>query len=242
MKQDARQAIYGIVKRIDDQLRYEHDVLNLISSLWNVYQSSSTGEDSRYKILGDEIDKHYFMNDDWTQDKLYLSVLHILDDEHKLLRFVEGLINIISDEAIIDDLQEILETENYQIINDEGRLAIQTIGEGITPEVDNRIPFIRCKSVVTNRFRFEEKEMEVPDEEECFMLTFNNMWNDYGYQTWFRLYYKKNKQIEFLGRVKIMKLSEHDTSTVLPERFYRLDDNYCSLGGISPLQRKVLTH
>lgn len=30
MKQDARQAIYGIVKRIDDQLRYEHDVLNLI--------------------------------------------------------------------------------------------------------------------------------------------------------------------------------------------------------------------
>lgn len=117
MKQEARQAIYGIVKRIDDQLRYEHDVLNLISSLWNVYQSPSTGEDSRYKILGDEIDKHYFMNDDWTQDKLYLSVLHILDDEYKLLRFVEGLINIISDKAIIDDLQKILETENYQIIN-----------------------------------------------------------------------------------------------------------------------------
>lgn len=230
MKQEARQAIYGIVKRIDDQLRYEHDVLNLISSLWNVYQSHSTGEDSRYKILGDEIDKHYFMNDDWTQDKLYLSVLHILDDEHKLLRFVEGLINIMSDEAIINDLQKILETENYQIINDEGRLVIQTIGEGITPEVDNRIPFIRCKSVITNRFRFEEKEMEVPDEKECFMLTFNNMWNDYGYQTWFRLYYKKNKQIEFLGRVKIMKQSEHDTNTVLPERFYRLDDNYCSLG------------
>lgn len=230
MKQEARQAIYGIVKRIDDQLRYEHDVLNLISSLWNVYQSPSTGEDSRYSILGDEIDKHYFMNDDWTQDKLYLSVLHILDNEHKLLRFVEGLINIISDEAIINDLQKILETENYQIINDEGRLVIQTIGEDITPEVDNRIPFIRCKSVITNYFRFEENEMEVPDEKECFMLTFNNMWNDYGYQTWFRLYYKKNKQIEFLGRVKIMKLSEHDTSTVLPERFYRLDDNYCSLG------------
>lgn len=33
MKQEARQAIYGIVKCIDDQLRYEHDVLNLISSL-----------------------------------------------------------------------------------------------------------------------------------------------------------------------------------------------------------------
>ena len=148
MKQEARQAIYGIVKCIDDQLRYEHDVLNLISSLWNVYQNPSTGEDSRYKILGDEIDKHYFMNDDWTQDKLYLSVLHILDDEHKLLRFVEGLINIMSDKAIIDDLRKILETENYQIINENGRYVIQTIGEDITPEVDNRIPFIRCKSVI----------------------------------------------------------------------------------------------
>ena len=166
MKQETKQALYGIVKRIDDKLRYEHDVLNLISSLWNVYQKPSTSEDSRYKILGDEIDKHYFMNDDWTQDKLYLSVLHILDDEHKLLRFVEGLINIMSDEAIINDLQKILETENYQIINDEGRLVIQTIGECITPEVDNRIPFIRCKSVITNYFRFEEKEMEVPDEKE----------------------------------------------------------------------------
>lgn len=230
MKPETKQALYEIVKRMDDQLRYEHDVLSLISSLWNVYQMSSTGDDSRYKILGDEIDKHYFMNDDWTQDKLYLSVLHILDDELKLLRFVEGLINIISEEAIIDDLQKILETENYQIINDEGRLVIQTIGEGFTSEEDNRIPFIRCKSVITNRFRFEEKGMEVPDEKECFMLTFNNMWNDYGYQTWFRLYYKKNKQIEFLGRVKIMKLSEKDTSAVLPERFYRLDDSYCSLG------------
>ena len=166
MKQEARQAIYVIVKRIDDQLRYEHDLLNLISSLWNVYQWHSTGEDSRDTDLGDEVDKHYFMNDDWTQDKLYLSVLHILDDEDKLLRFLEGLINIISDEAIINDLQKILETENYQIINEKGRYVIQTIGEGITPEVDNRIPFIRCKSVITNRFRFEEKEMEVPDEKE----------------------------------------------------------------------------
>lgn len=60
MKQETKQALYGIVKRIDDKLRYEHDVLNLISSLWNVYQKPSTSEDSRYKILGDEIDTALF--------------------------------------------------------------------------------------------------------------------------------------------------------------------------------------
>lgn len=230
MKQETKQVLYGIVKRIDNQLRYEHDVLNLISSLWNVYQKPSTGEDSRYKILGDEIDKHYFMNDDWTQDKLYLSVLHILDDEQKLLRFVEGLINIYSDDAIIHDLQKILEDENYQIVNDEGRCVIREKGDDFVLEVDRKIPFIRCKSNVTYYYDFDEEDIEVPKEYECFMLTFNNRWNDYSFCTWFRLYYKKGDKIESIGQLKIMKREVKDTSEVLPKKFSRLDTDYCSLG------------
>lgn len=230
MKQEAKQALYEIVKRIDNQLRYEHDVLNLISSLWNVYQKPSTGEDSRYKILGDEIDKHYFMNDDWTQDKLYLSVLHILDDEQKLLRFVEGLVNICSDASIIDDLKKILESENYQLVNDEGRFTIRIKGDDLVLEVDKRIPFVRCKSNVTYYYDFDEEDIETPKEHECFMLTFNNRWNDYSFCTWFRLYYKKGDKIETVGQLKIMKREEKDTSKVLPDRFYRLDADYCSLG------------
>lgn len=230
MKQKSKQAIYEIIKRIDDQLRFEHDVLSLISSLWNVYQRNSTGEDSRYNILGDEIDKHYFMNDDWTQDKLYLSVLHILNDEQKLLRFVEGLINLHSDDAIIEELQKILEDENYQIINDDGRLAICLKENDLALEVDKKIPFIRCKSNVTYYSDFDEEDIETPKEYECFMLTFNNRWNDYSFCTWFRLYYKKGDKIDSIGQLKIMKREMKDTSEVLPDKFYRLDTDYCSLG------------
>ena len=230
MKQKSKQAIYEIIKRIDDQLRFEHDVLSLISSLWNVYQRNSTGEDSRYNILGDEIDKHYFMNDDWTQDKLYLSVLHILNDEQKLLRFVEGLINLHSDDAIIEELQKILEDENYQIINDDGRLAICLKENDLALEVDKKIPFIRCKSNVTYYSDFDEEDIETPKEYECFMLTFNNRWNDYSFCTWFRLYYKKGDKIDSIGQLKIMKHEVKDTSEVLPDKFYRLDTDYCSLG------------
>lgn len=230
MKQESKQAIYEIIKRIDDQLRFEHDVLSLISSLWNVYQRNSTGEDSRYNILGDEIDKHYFMNDDWTQDKLYLSVLHILNDEQKLLRFVEGLINLHSDDAIIEELQKILEDENYQIINDDGRLAICLKENDLALEVDKKIPFIRCKSNVTYYSDFDEEDIETPKEYECFMLTFNNRWNDYSFCTWFRLYYKKGDKIDSIGQLKIMKREVKDTSKVLPDKFYRLDTDYCSLG------------
>lgn len=230
MKQKSKQAIYEIIKRIDDQLRFEHDVLSLISSLWNVYQRNSTGEDSRYNILGDEIDKHYFMNDDWTQDKLYLSVLHILNDEQKLLRFVEGLINLHSDDAIIEELQKILEDENYQIINEDGRLAICLKENDLALEVDKKIPFIRCKSNVTYYSDFDEEDIETPKEYECFMLTFNNRWNDYSFCTWFRLYYKKGDKIDSIGQLKIMKREVKDTSEVLPDKFYRLDTDYCSLG------------
>lgn len=230
MRQETKQAIYEIIKRIDDNLRYEHDVLSLISSLWNVYQKPSTGEDSRFKILGDEIDKHYFMNDDWTQDKLYLSVLHILDDEQKLLRFVEGLINIKYDDAIIKDLQKNLETENYQVVNDEGRLSIKQKTDELDVEVDKNIPFIRCKSNVTFYYEFAEEDLVVPKEYECFMLTFNYKWNDYGYCTWFRLYYKKGDKIEVVGQLKIMKQKTLDTSKELPEKFFKLDSDYCSLG------------
>lgn len=230
MKQESKQAIYEIIKRIDDQLRFEHDVLSLISSLWNVYQRNSTGEDSRYNILGDEIDKHYFMNDDWTQDKLYLSVLHILNDEQKLLRFVEGLINLHSDDAIIEELQKILEDENYQVINDDGRLAICLKENDLALEVDKKIPFIRCKSNVTYYSDFDEEDIETPKEYECFMLTFNNRWNDYSFCTWFRLYYKKGDKIDSIGQLKIMKREVKDTSKVLPDKFYRLDTDYCSLG------------
>lgn len=233
MKQESEQCLYKIVKRIDDSLRFDEDVMNLISSLWNVYQKPATGEDSRYSILGDEIVKHYFMNDDWPQDKLYLSILHILDDEQILLKYVEGIANLAgltSNDSVINDLTKILVSENYELANENGKWIIRPGAEWIVFEEDRQIPFVKCKSTVTNYFLFEEKDVQYPEDKECFVLTFNYQWNDYSYCTWFRLYYKKGEDIAFIGRVKIMKLSEVNTDEVLENRFYRLDEQYCSLG------------
>ena len=77
---------------------------------------------------------------------------------------------------------------------------------------------------------FDEEDIETPKEYECFMLTFNNRWNDYSFCTWFRLYYKKGDKIDSIGQLKIMKREVKDTSEVLPDKFYRLDTDYCSLG------------
>ena len=233
MKIETKKSLYEIVKQLDETLRFEHDVLNLISSIWDVYQKSATGEDNRYKVLGDEIDKHYFINDDWTQDKLYLSVLHILDDDDSLLRFVEGLLDIAQigeNNDVIKQVNKILKEEGLSVKLNEYSWEISRINETGFYEVDKNLPFVRCKSKITNYVRFEEKDIELPDEEKCFVVTFNYEWNDFSNKTWFRLYYKDGRKMTPIGSLKIMSLSNANTDEVLPERFNKLDNDYCSLG------------
>lgn len=233
MKVEIKRKLYEVIKQIDDVLRFNHDVLNLISSIWDVYQKPSTGEDHRYRVLGDEIDKHYFINDDWTQDKLYLSVLHILEDDERLLRFVEGVVNInqVSEgDELIKQINRILKDAELKIVLDGYCWVIRGISEVEIYEVDESLPFIRCKSEVTNYCYFEERNIELPEEEKCFVVTFNYEWNDFGNHTWFRLYYKVGQHLTSIGSLKIMNLSNEKTEEVLPKRFLRLDSEYCSLG------------
>ena len=66
----------------------------------------------------------------------------------------------------------------------------------------------------------------------CLKLVFNDNWNDYGYYTWFHLWYlvdSDKKNWRSLGDVKII----HKTGEVyecMPEDFTELDKNFCSLG------------
>ena len=41
--------LYNFIKKADKILSGNNDLLNLISSIWDVYQKPSTGEDKRYK-------------------------------------------------------------------------------------------------------------------------------------------------------------------------------------------------
>ena len=73
MTEELRQKIYELLKaRVLPIVRYDNDLMNVLSAIWNVYQQKSTGDDYRYKVLGDEIEKHYIMNDDWVDDKLFI--------------------------------------------------------------------------------------------------------------------------------------------------------------------------
>lgn len=233
MKEDTKRGLYDFIKKADDKLRGETSLLDIISSHWGIYQMPSTGDDYRYKILGDEIEKHHILNDDWPQDKLYIRILKIYDDEDRLLQFVRDLLNLEDvriDVALVDDLRNTLHKEGLDIIEMNNYLFIGRANQNNTNRSDNNIPFILCKSEITHVVNFEEKDIQQSKEEICFIVTFNDQWNDYGKYTWFRIYYKNGETVNPIGTIKIMKGEENNTYNTLPERFYYLDDEYCSLG------------
>lgn len=233
MNSELIKELYNFIKKADQILNGDMALLDLISSVWDVYQKPSTGEDYRYKVLGDEINKHYFQNDDWPTDKLYINILKILDDEVKLMTFITGLINlheIRSNKQLMVELESILYLNNMNIVDKNGTLQIQESDDPETQKEQSDIPFILCSSKIRMYSTFGEADVHIPNIDKCFVVTFNDEWNDFSYKTWFRIYYKNEESINEIGRVKIMKRGELNTKNTLPQQFTSLGDEYCSLG------------
>lgn len=233
MNSEPIRELYNFIKKADQILKGNNELLNLISAIWDVYQKPSTGEDSRYKVLGDEINKHYFQNDDWPTDKLYIKILKILDDKIRLMTFITGLINlrdIRSNNKLIKELKSVLYLNNMSIVDKDGTLQIQESNDQGAQNVQSDIPFILCNSKITFYSTFEEEDVHIPDIDKCFIITFNNRWDDFCYKTWFRIYYKNATSIKEIGRLKIMKRGQFNTKDTLPQQFTSLGEDYCSLG------------
>lgn len=214
-------------------IRFNSDLMNDLSELWNVYQKVSTGEDKRYQILGDEIEKHFILNEDWSEDKLLKSILKVTEDENLFLKFLERIINYKKNrdkQEIIERIKVLLEKERLTIVEVDGILRIE-FQDANRLKINNFTPFIRCNSQIVTYTNFTEENIEWPNETDCFVLTHNYAWNDFGYFTWFALHYiDKDGQKHYIGTVKIMKRGCDDTSNVLEQRFFSLSEAFCSLG------------
>ena len=234
MTVDLQHKIYGLLKTYAlPQLRYDNDLMNVLSSVWDVYQRKATGEDYRYKMLGDEIEKHYVMNDDWADDKLFVGILSIFDDETKFICFTEQITYMLRGndgfEKYVAELSAVLAEENLELHEEQDGYKVRQKG-GVYEVPKGALTFYVCDSDITNAVRFYEKDVKWPEDENCFVLTFDYLWNDYSYYTRYRLYYLKNGEPTDVGEVKIMKRGSSNTSEVLPKQFLALDNDYCSLG------------
>ncbi|WP_203248504.1 AAA family ATPase [Sporosarcina beigongshangi] len=72
----------------------------------------------------------------------------------------------------------------------------------------------------------------------CELLTDN--WNDYGYESYFTLYYFESRsKPTLIGPVKILTTKGVRTSTYLEFKFKRLDESFCSLGQRNSFYRNI---
>lgn len=77
----------------------------------------------------------------------------------------------------------------------------------------------------------------------CFVLVFNDDWNDYSYYTWFALwYFNSDGEKRFIGELKILNRDSENTFDIIPKTFDApLSSDFCSLGISSRYYQKLIT-
>lgn len=245
---ELRKMIYELLKAdVLPKVRYNNELLSILSTIWDVYQKKSTGDDPRYKVLGDEIEKHYVMNDDWGEDKLFLGILKLLDVEEDFIRFTERITLLFENDNGFSNyefqLSIILNEEGlklYRDQNEQGYVFYKIGDKEVIPQLpQGSLKFYVCKSNVYNTVNFYENEIVWPEDKKCFALTYDYGWNDYSYKTRYRLYIVKEGKATEIGELKIMKRGVTNTSEVLPAQFVALDGNFCSLGSSPEYYQKM---
>lgn len=214
-------------------------VVSLLSDVLPLTEMAS--EDPRHKNAADDLTRHLVANDDWTAEYLLKQRLKLTSFEDSVfVRFVEFLIS--------PKYQSKIDTINYLVTF----FTNQFIGGGIrfvlTGYEDN-LPIYQLsaedgvlknipKDVKKNDIKFhlkpisglpaQAKSHSKPDVFPSFVLTKDN-WDDFGSKTLHQLFFHKDAStVSYIGGLKIMKKGEDTTS--VPDEFFLLDENYCSVG------------
>lgn len=217
----------------------DNGLMAFLENIWDLKEMPST--DGRFNDAAGDIYQHTINNNDWDYDYLFLERLKLFSDDKKFKKFIETLVdprfrkdeNDIFQYSIL--INSYLEKEKLELIiidYNENDLPINEVKEksGFSPVRTkiNNIPFyVLNEKKINSQLNDNGKSSVYP----CFILEFNNNWNDYSLKSEFRLTYYKTELINhYIGEIKIMKYNEDSLIEHLEETFTLLDDSFCSLG------------
>lgn len=243
---EIKRAVYEVIKSqgnfygkyaegyyADDDL----NIVNFLKLIWDLPAMKS--EDPRFRNAEADATQHLINNNDWDTDYIFEKRFHLLSGDQKyFIKFVELVVspdvrhdkNETNDyvyviNATLRPAQLELAIEDY--LDDEPIYRLKEgLGHSVLPSdiISNRIPvYVDSTPEVFPSFK---------------LSTF--MWDDYGYKTRYKLYYHESSQnYSLMGEVKIMKKNESVTYGKLPNKFFYLTEEYCSLGQDFIYYRKI---
>ncbi len=212
-----------------------------LSEIWDLRNMES--EDNRFEDALGDIIQHTINNDDWDIDYLFIDRLKLFKDDDIYAKWLETLVHPKFRKKEEDILKYVLLINSFLEID---RLALY-----VTDYSGNDLPIYTLKGVNNENHYIDLPENQVwffveteltgrsdkvsshknPSLAPCFILAYDDGWNDYSLWTSFDLfYYETTGNQVYLGKLKITNGKDEYTIESIPESFTTLDDTFCSLG------------
>lgn len=210
-----------------------------LDNIWNLRTLPS--EDARYTNAYDDVVQHTVNNDDLTHDELFIERLKLLENDQIFIKFIEHIINPEFRENEDDIVRFVLIINSYLekenliltiVEYTQSSLPIYKLTDKKTSStfidlIKNEIPFYTRK----DHFGYsgQAHKYNEPEVPHCFVLVFNQGWNDNGFYTEYSLFHNKDDEQTYIGIVKITDGNQEEKAS-LPDSFTELDNSFCSLG------------
>lgn len=207
------------------------DSLQMLNQIWDLHSMPSENSPSRNAY--EDIVQHYFRNSDYETEFLFIDKLKVLEDTTDFKKFIEvmmapeyqdnadyllGLSAVVDAELSRDKLRLVIEEYTELGLPRHIVYAIEEADDLPAGVLKNQIPFYVVKNGSIN-----------PKEDDYFKLVPIKGWNDYGVVSVFEVEYCSNGFFYSIGRTKIIHKHEETTWEHIPNVFFQLSEDFCSL-------------
>lgn len=203
-------------------------ILTFLSKIWPLHSMPS--QDSRFSTALDDARQHLVNNSDWDYAYTFLNRFSLVDgDDEYFNKFINTVVSPdvrkSQDDILryVEDINRLLIPGGYRMVLNDYFEALPVFILGTHQQDDlpltigaNTIPFYKSGA------RIEQYP--------CFIVIYDR-WNDYNIKTQVHLRYCTSpaEASEYIT-VKIMRKGSVHTWETLPDKFYQLDADFCSVG------------
>ncbi|WP_407484521.1 AbiJ-related protein [Elizabethkingia miricola] len=221
---DVKKSLVSDIFGLEDPFNFNNDytIVDFLNEFLDLRNLPS--EDSRFLDAYDDAFQHIVFNDDWDENYIFEDRFKIIEDDAVFKKFLETCLNKSSSKKalIATIIEEQLSKFNYTITRVDVD-STKTIYKIISVYDENELNDIPFYVISDNNNDIEHYTGE-------YFILYYDEWDDYNFKTRFYLsYHKKNGVIEDIGRIKILKRDTLETYHHIPNEFYSLDDDYCTL-------------